>query len=250
MFNKRLNLFQIWNSKAKRYDEFLTKEGDVYQQEVNWPALKGLIGDVSGKTVLDAGCGNGLYTQLLHTMGAQVSGIDIASSLTEIAQTRYPEIFFDIGDLTNDLPYQTNTFDLVFSKMVLMDIPSIENTVAEFYRVLKPQGVCVISILHPFYPLYYMFKNKWTSEPTGKFENVKQYHDETFTTAFYKHIKLEIPVWTRSLEHYINTFTKRGFGVKEINEPKMSSDFLEKYPEYQERSEIPIILNIKYIKHV
>ena len=76
MFNKRINLFQVWNSKAERYDDFLTKEGDVYQQEVNWPALKDMLGDVTGKTILDAIL---MPLQQLLEIAARVTGFDWAS---------------------------------------------------------------------------------------------------------------------------------------------------------------------------
>ena len=49
------------------------------------------LGDVKGKTVLDAGCGTGAMTRELADRGAEVVACDISPALINIAETRLPE---------------------------------------------------------------------------------------------------------------------------------------------------------------
>ncbi|PIZ45019.1 hypothetical protein COY32_05755 [candidate division WWE3 bacterium CG_4_10_14_0_2_um_filter_41_14] len=248
MFSKTVNLFQVWNSKAKQYDKFLITEGDAYQQAINWPSIKRLLGNITDKNILDSGCGNGLYTNIMKQDGGITTGIDIASNFIAIAKERYPETPFFEGDIMKSMPFEAGSFDIIVSKMVLMDIPSIEKPVRDFARILKPGGVCVVSILHPVYPVFYMLKNKWTQTFTNKFPDMTSYFDETFTTAYYQHSKLELPVWVRPLNRYINGFISEGFVLTNIEEPFLTESFLKDHPEYQDRKETPMTLNMRFEK--
>jgi cyclopropane fatty-acyl-phospholipid synthase-like methyltransferase len=46
-------------------------------------ATLALLGDVRGKTILDAGCGTGVYTIYLTRLGAKVSAIDLSGKMLE-----------------------------------------------------------------------------------------------------------------------------------------------------------------------
>lgn len=53
--------------------------------------LLDLLGDITGHTVLDAGCGEGYLTRALAARGAQVTGIDLSPRLIALARERDPE---------------------------------------------------------------------------------------------------------------------------------------------------------------
>lgn len=245
---KKLNPHKFWDSNAKRYDEFLINEGDDHQRNINWPSLKRMLGSIKGKRVLDAGSGNGLYTNILFREGANVSGVDFSNKLVEIARLRYPDISFFEGDLTQSLSFDSESFDIVFCKMVLMDIPVIKKTISEFNRILKPRGECIISILHPFYPLFYVLKNLWGEVNTNRFADVTTYFTEVPTTFNYRARGMNVPVWVRPLNHYLNGFADAGFSLQGIDEPPLTNKFLKVHPEYDTRKGIPMIFNAKFSK--
>ncbi|MEM1375192.1 MAG: magnesium protoporphyrin IX methyltransferase [Pseudomonadota bacterium] len=65
------------------------------------------LGDVSGKRILDAGCGTGATTEVLAIMGAEVVAVDISPSLIDIARDRLPihlapQVRFEAGDMLAD----------------------------------------------------------------------------------------------------------------------------------------------------
>src|SRR3954452_4772320 len=64
-----------------------------------------------GTRYLDVGCGSGIAAQIAARRGAEVSGIDAADALLEIARTRTPNGKFERGDLES-LPFADKTFDV------------------------------------------------------------------------------------------------------------------------------------------
>jgi SAM-dependent methyltransferase len=96
-----------------------------------------------GMQVLDAACGTGNAAIPAATVGAYVTGVDIAPNLIEAARERARQarlnIRFDEGDV-EDLPYGDASFDLVVSMFGAMFAPRPERAAAELLRVCRPGG--------------------------------------------------------------------------------------------------------------
>ncbi len=80
------------------------REGRNMTREV---ILSSLPQDLTGKRILDAGCGTGQTSIELAERGCEVVGIDISSSLIEVAKKRIPsnlsdKIIFEVGDMTDE----------------------------------------------------------------------------------------------------------------------------------------------------
>ena len=56
------------------------------------PAMLDLAGDVTGRRILDAGCGSGPLSAALRDRGAIVTGIDSSAGMLELARRRPPTI--------------------------------------------------------------------------------------------------------------------------------------------------------------
>jgi ubiquinone/menaquinone biosynthesis C-methylase UbiE len=99
--------------------------------------------------VLDAGCGSGSMSRLLaqNLDQGQVVGVDVDSAYLEAAR-KFAEIdglsnvTFKEGDIFK-LPFDDDTFDLVWSKYVLQWVNDPFDAVTEFKRVTKPGGLIV-----------------------------------------------------------------------------------------------------------
>jgi len=80
--------------------------------------LLNLPNNLSGKRILDAGCGAGQFSIELAKRGANVLGIDISANLIEIAKKRLPDnLKSKIEFLTSDMMQSHGNFDFV----ILMD---------------------------------------------------------------------------------------------------------------------------------
>jgi SAM-dependent methyltransferase len=95
--------------------------------------------------LLDAGCGSGLFVSIADSAGAQVTGIDAASGLLDVARERNPGITFLEEDL-EALPFADNTFDVVTGFNSFQYAGNFENALKEARRVLKPGGKLVAVI--------------------------------------------------------------------------------------------------------
>jgi len=97
----------------------------------------------AGTRYLDVGCGAGMAAQTAAARGAQVSGLDAAEALLEVARRRSPQGDFRRGDL-EELPFDDDSFDVVtgFNAFQYAGNPAV--ALAEARRVTKPSGTVVI----------------------------------------------------------------------------------------------------------
>ena len=114
-----------------------------------------------GMRVLDVACGAGQTALPMARAGAKVTGIDIASNLIEQARAKAKaenlDARFDEGD-AEMLPYEDNSFDVVFSFVGAMFAPRPELVTAELKRVCKPGGRIIMANWTPSGFIGKMFK--------------------------------------------------------------------------------------------
>lgn len=102
---------------------------------------------VRGCIVLDAGCGTGYGAAHLAGRGAtRVLGVDVAAEAIEYARVHYQRenVFFSVGDCTS-LDFPDETFDVVVSLHVIEHVADAERYLSEMRRVLKADGVFILS---------------------------------------------------------------------------------------------------------
>lgn len=90
--------------------------------------------------VLEAGAGHGAFTEWLYKEGYDVSACDL-----------YPELFFlkevecKKADLTSELPYPSDSFDIIVAIEVMEHIHDHQMIFQEAWRVLKNNGILLFS---------------------------------------------------------------------------------------------------------
>ena len=102
-----------------------------------------------GRRVLEVGCGAGVDLARFAKGGASVVGVDLSSSAIDLARAN-----FEQQRLTGDfrvadgeaLPFEDNSFDLVFAHGVVQYTADPERLVEECRRVLKPGGEAVFQV--------------------------------------------------------------------------------------------------------
>ena len=91
-----------------------------------------LPGDMTGLTLLDAGCGTGALAVAAARRGARVTAIDISAQLVGIARDRAPERFDDEGTPGGDIDWRVGdmlglgTFDHVVAMDSLIHYPAAD----------------------------------------------------------------------------------------------------------------------------
>lgn len=106
----------------------------------------------AGQTVLDVACGTGNAAMPAARAGADVTGLDLAPSLLSAGQAKADAEGLSItwveGD-AEDLPFEDDSFDRVFSTFGHMFAPRHEKTAAEMARVCAPGGLIVTATWDP-----------------------------------------------------------------------------------------------------
>ncbi len=117
------------------------------------PFMHRLIGfqHYAGKRVLEVGCGLGTDLVQFARAGARVTGIDLSPRSIELTRQRFaleglPGTFL-VAD-AEQLPFEAESFEVVYSFGVLHHTPDIARAIAEIHRVLVPGGELILMLYH------------------------------------------------------------------------------------------------------
>jgi SAM-dependent methyltransferase len=201
------------------------------------PATLSLLPEVTGKRVLDAGCGPGVYSEWLIKRGAEVVAVDVSPKMVALARQRLgPAADVRQADLGRPLTFlESSSFDIVLSPLVLEYIEDWRSVFAEFHRVLLPEGHLVFSVTHPFWDFtFFKSKNYFATELVGcewkGFEPVRVY----------------MPSFRRPLSALLNPLADAGFHLERIIEPKPTEEFERADPEsYKQLLQRPAFLSVR-----
>ena len=118
--------------------------------------VRRLVASTAPRTLLDIGCGSGVYTEFWTEQGFEAHGIDVDSSLVvrakERLQHRGAAPRLAVGRVET-LPYASGAFDVCIANSVLEHVPDWQALLQEASRVLKDGGLLILSTtnrLHPF----------------------------------------------------------------------------------------------------
>lgn len=116
------------------------------------------IGPVCGNTILDAGCGTGIYTAFLRARGANTYGVDISEGMIAVYMNR--NFHGQVADIQSmKIKHQ---FDKAICIGVLEFCPDPAAALRSIFEHLKEGGKLILlyphtSVLGRFYQLYHAF---------------------------------------------------------------------------------------------
>ncbi|MGW6913352.1 class I SAM-dependent methyltransferase [Kitasatospora sp. NPDC054939] len=117
---------QLYDEIGEAFEGFktlpLTRYGEV-------PSFLALVGDVSGRSILDLACGTGFYSREFKRRGASdVLGVDISSAMIEAAQAMEDAnplgARYEVGDIA-ELPEYDKPFDLAVAVQAFNYAPDV-----------------------------------------------------------------------------------------------------------------------------
>jgi SAM-dependent methyltransferase len=183
----------------------------------NRPAILDLAGDVAGRRILDAGCGDGPLMAALRDRGAIVTGFDTSAGMVELARRRLGgDADLRVAELGSPLPFPDDTFDDVTASLVLHYLQDWGPALAELRRVLKPGGRLIASVDHPF-AITLMHREE--GREFHYFETCNRTEEWTMggQTAM-------LSFWHRPLHAMSDAFSAAGFRIAVISEPAVAPD--------------------------
>lgn len=143
----------LWDEKYKNSREYKSLE-DYLMFSLTNPTvneIKKYIKD--GVVVLEIGSGTGELISYIKNSNKSIKafGIDYSSisinNSKELSQKFGLDIDFSLGDIEN-LNFEDNTFDIIFGDQVIGHVSNIDKALSELRRVLKPNGICLLSTVN------------------------------------------------------------------------------------------------------
>ena len=204
--------------KADHYDSFAESyaaenESSLLNAYYERPAMIGLAGDVTGRRILDAGCGSGLLSAALSAKGALMTGFDSSPAMLELARRRLGAAAdLHLADLSKPLPFADDSFDDVVSSLVLHYLEDWSGPLAELRRVLKPGGRLILSVNHPTVSV--------VTQPAEDYFAIRQYSED----YEFDGEPAVLTFWHRPLHSMITAFTSAGYRIASVSEPEPAPD--------------------------
>lgn len=193
------------------------------------------LGDVSGKSAIDIGCGEGRFSRILSELGATVTGIDLTEPFIERARSLSTGETYLLGNAETLQDIDNDTYDIAVSYIVLVDLQDYRSAINAAFRVLRPGGRFVVCNIHP---MRSCVEGGWIKQGDAKlFYPVDNYTDEgprEFNWFGRKFVNMHF-----TLSSYIGTFLDAGFILRAFHEPIPSAEELAANPTFDDEYRIP-----------
>lgn len=195
-----------YDAFAKAYSR--ENESSLLNRYYERPAMLHLAGEVSGRRILDAGCGSGPLSAALRAKGAAVTGLDVSAAMIDLARQRLGEdADLHVADLSAPLPFTDAEFDDVVASLSLHYLEDWGGPLSELRRVLKPGGRLIMSVNHPgVYPILH---------PGTDYFAVTKYSDK----FDFDGQSAVLTFWHRPLHAMTDDILAAGFRITAVSEP-------------------------------
>ena len=228
----------LWDAYDRMSLSFQQHAADsAYNAHYDRPAVLAALGPVTGRQVLDAACGPGLYLRELLQRGAEVTAFDASPAMVSLARQRTAgQVRIDQAALGEPLPYPDGAFDLIVCALAIHYAGDRAAAFAEFCRVLRPGGAAVVSTQHPVMD--------WLRKGGSYFQ-------ATLETDIWHTPSGDQPVrfWREPLSALCAAATDAGFLIEKLIEPVPAETMRERYPEdYEKLSKEPGFLILRLLK--
>jgi ubiquinone/menaquinone biosynthesis C-methylase UbiE len=135
-----------YNDWAETYDTDLNRTRDLAAEALRQANL-----DLTGRKVVEVGCGTGRNTAWLAEHAAEIVALDFSDEMLARARDRVndPRVRFVQHDARAKWPLADSWADVVVAMLILEHIENLETFFAEAARVLRHRGQLFLFELHP-----------------------------------------------------------------------------------------------------
>jgi malonyl-CoA O-methyltransferase len=143
---KDLSIARAYDQWAETYDTVSNCTRELAEE-----VLRKIDLPVSGREVVEIGCGTGRNTEWLATLARTITALDFSAEMLRRAAARVqdPQGRFIQHDIRTPWPVPDDAADLIIAMLVLEHVDRLEFVFAEAARTLRPRGRLFICELHP-----------------------------------------------------------------------------------------------------
>jgi SAM-dependent methyltransferase len=208
-----------------------------------WPAVKALLPDLTGKRVVDLGCGFGWFARFARENGARsVLGLDLSEKMIARAKadTRDAAVDYRIADLEH-LELAEASFDFAYSSLAFHYVEDFGRLTRTAHQALVPGAFFIFTIEHPIFMA--PTRPGWVADAEGR---------RTWPIDRYSAEGPRITDWLakgvvkqhRTIGTTLNTMIQTGFAIRHVEEWAPTPDQLEATPALAEEMDRPMLLII------
>lgn len=214
------------------------------------PVMKSLLDNLSNKSIIDLGCGNGCMSRYFIESGAKkVLGLDISNNMLNEAK--------EINALDNityqNLPLENldaidQKFDIAYSSLAFHYIEDFEKLIKDIYNLLNDDGILLFSQEHPLVtaPIINPELGKYLTKDDKRYYYLSDYNNISKRDKLWN--DTIVKKYHRNFSITINTLIKQGFEILEIQESQPNKKAIELIEKYKYQIDRPYFLFIKAIK--
>lgn len=128
-----------YNLAASIYDK-----REAYLNSFEKGQALSLLGDITGKKILDVGAGTGRLSIPLQRKGGEVIACDVSAEMLKVLARKNRHIETIVGE-AESLPFPDNSFDIVTAAFLIVHLKNPTRFFDEVYRVLKDGGLFLVT---------------------------------------------------------------------------------------------------------
>ncbi len=209
-------------------------------------AFLDLVGDVSGRRVLDLGCGGGQLAFYLAETGAEsVVGVDASERMLEVARASraHPRVTYR-REAMEDADFPPGAFDLVVSSLALHYVRDYAGLIARVAKWLGQAGALVYSTEHPIYTAR-SHDEGWVADSEGTRIGwaLDRYSEEG--PREHQWFVPGVRRYHRTLSTLLNGLIDAGFVIERIVESTPSEEWLRERPRDADERRRPMFLLVR-----
>jgi SAM-dependent methyltransferase len=223
------NSSQAWQELAADYEQARARE-DSLDRLVEWPAERAVLGDVTGRSILDLGCGNGGKLAELVREGAVASaGVDIGGNFITTPPSGVELIRGDLSDPDSLPELRGRTFDRILFLQSFGYAKDPVHTLRAARAMVNPDGFILLTRTQPI--RYALERAEQNGTTVG--EEYFSTADYTYRHTWNDDIALTKKSYTMS--DLLNVFSAAGLWIETAVEPRLTEEAARRYPHKQER---------------
>lgn len=185
-----------------------------------WYALRTLMPDFTGKSVLDIGCGFGWHCAWAAERGAkEIVGIDLSERMLAVAREKNaaPNIQYRCMAMEN-MVFSPERFDVVISSLAFHYTAEFDAICRSVWAFLKPGGQFLFSAEHPVFTAQGMQEWCYSEDGSKVHWPVDRYFEEGKREACF--LGEKVTKYHRTLSSYLAALLMAGFTLRAVVEPR------------------------------
>ena len=232
---------KILNAYQEIADSYAEQVPDKdFNAHYDRPAILSLLDkNIKGQNILDAGCGTGIYSEILSDRSAIVTGIDQSENMLFHARSRNMNNKSKFIKANFEEPlsfFKESEFDGILSTLAISYVKDLSVLFKDFNRILKKNAWLVFSTEHPFF--------------TFQYHKLVNYFDIQSVSCKWKGFNnkpIEMFSYHHSLGYICESLSSNGFIIEKIVEAKPTKDF-QNQKDYDKLNNFPAFINFRIKK--